>query len=49
MSPANTPETRSRLWLVLLPVILFAGLAALFWKGLSLVPRTRRACRGSAP
>lgn len=38
MSPANTPETRSRLWLVLLPVILFAGLAALFWKGLSGTP-----------
>jgi cytochrome c biogenesis protein CcmG, thiol:disulfide interchange protein DsbE len=26
---------RGRLWLVLLPVILFAGLAALFWRGLS--------------
>lgn len=26
---------RFRLWLVLVPVIVFAGLAALFWKGLS--------------
>jgi cytochrome c biogenesis protein CcmG/thiol:disulfide interchange protein DsbE len=38
MSPAETPQTRSRLWLVLLPVILFAALAALFWKGLSGTP-----------
>lgn len=29
---------RSRLWLVLLPVILFAGLALIFWKGLSGTP-----------
>jgi cytochrome c biogenesis protein CcmG/thiol:disulfide interchange protein DsbE len=28
-------EKRSRLWLVFIPVIVFAGLAALFWKGLS--------------
>ena len=35
MSSAETPRTRSRLWLVLLPVIVFAALAALFWKGLS--------------
>jgi len=38
MSTADTPEKRSRLWLVLLPVIVFAGLAALFWKGLSGTP-----------
>ena len=34
----DSPEKRSRLWLVLLPVIVFAGLAALFWKGLSGTP-----------
>lgn len=33
MSEKQPP--RRRLWLVLLPVILFAGLAALFWRGLS--------------
>lgn len=38
MSSADTPEKRSRLWLVLLPVIVFAALAALFWKGLSGTP-----------
>jgi cytochrome c biogenesis protein CcmG, thiol:disulfide interchange protein DsbE len=38
MTAAETPEKRSRLWLVLLPVILFAALAALFWKGLSGTP-----------
>ncbi|MCA3560374.1 MAG: DsbE family thiol:disulfide interchange protein [Aestuariivirga sp.] len=38
MSTTDSPETRSRLWLVLLPVILFAALAALFWKGLSGTP-----------
>ena len=38
MSTAHPPETRSRLWLVLLPIILFAALAALFWKGLSGTP-----------
>lgn len=31
----SAPEKRSRLWLVSIPVIVFAGLAALFWKGLS--------------
>jgi cytochrome c biogenesis protein CcmG, thiol:disulfide interchange protein DsbE len=31
----SAPEKRSRLWLVFIPVIVFAGLAALFWKGLS--------------
>jgi cytochrome c biogenesis protein CcmG, thiol:disulfide interchange protein DsbE len=31
----SAPGQRSRLWLVLIPVIVFAGLAALFWKGLS--------------
>jgi cytochrome c biogenesis protein CcmG/thiol:disulfide interchange protein DsbE len=31
----SAPEKRSRLWLMLIPVIVFAGLAALFWKGLS--------------
>ena len=35
MSAADIPERRSRLWLVLLPVVIFAALAALFWKGLS--------------
>lgn len=35
MSSTETPAKRSRLWLVLLPVIVFAALAALFWKGLS--------------
>ena len=38
MSPTETPEKRSRLWLVLLPVLVFTGLAALFWKGLSGTP-----------
>ena len=38
MSTADTPGKSSRLWLVLLPVIVFAGLAALFWKGLSGTP-----------
>ena len=38
MSGAETPERRSRLLLVMLPVLLFAGLAALFWKGLSGTP-----------
>jgi len=38
MSTAEAPEKRSRLWLVLLPVIVFAALAALFWKGLSGTP-----------
>ena len=38
MSAPETPEKRSRLWLVLLPVIVFAGLALLFWKGLSGTP-----------
>jgi cytochrome c biogenesis protein CcmG/thiol:disulfide interchange protein DsbE len=35
MSSSEATEKRSRLWLVLLPVIVFAGLALLFWKGLS--------------
>ncbi len=37
-APDNVTETRpqrSRLWIVLIPVMVFAGLAALFWKGLS--------------
>ncbi len=34
----QAPEKRSRLWPVLLPIILFAGLAGLFWKGLSGTP-----------
>ena len=38
MSTADTPGKSSRLWLVLLPIIVFAGLAALFWKGLSGTP-----------
>ena len=38
MSAPQTVEKRSRLWPVLLPVIVFAGLAALFWKGLSGTP-----------
>jgi cytochrome c biogenesis protein CcmG/thiol:disulfide interchange protein DsbE len=31
----SAPERRSRLWIALIPVVVFAGLAALFWKGLS--------------
>ncbi|MCA3555914.1 DsbE family thiol:disulfide interchange protein [Aestuariivirga sp.] len=38
MSTPEGPEKRSRLWLVMLPVIVFLGLAALFWKGLSGTP-----------
>ena len=40
MSAPETETTapRSRLWLVLLPIIVFAGLALLFWKGLSGTP-----------
>ena len=38
MSTADAPGSRSRLWLVLLPVIVFAALAAVFWKGLSGTP-----------
>jgi cytochrome c biogenesis protein CcmG/thiol:disulfide interchange protein DsbE len=34
MSAPETTETRSRLWLVLIPVVVFAALAALFWRGL---------------
>ncbi len=33
-APANEPK-RGRFWLVLIPVLVFAGLALLFWKGLS--------------
>jgi cytochrome c biogenesis protein CcmG, thiol:disulfide interchange protein DsbE len=35
MSAPETHQARSRLWLVLIPVVVFAALAALFWKGLS--------------
>jgi cytochrome c biogenesis protein CcmG/thiol:disulfide interchange protein DsbE len=35
MSAPATGQPRSRLWLVLVPVVVFALLAALFWKGLS--------------
>ena len=35
MSDTGTTPQRFRLWVVLIPVILFAGLALLFWKGLS--------------
>ena len=36
MSGREQPApARSRLWLVLIPVVVFAALAALFWKGLS--------------
>lgn len=35
MSNAENAPQRSRLWVVLIPVILFAALAGLFWKGLS--------------
>ncbi|MFN4141125.1 DsbE family thiol:disulfide interchange protein [Aestuariivirga sp.] len=35
MSASESQAPRRRLWLVLLPVIVFAGLAAMFWKGLS--------------
>ncbi len=38
MSGADSPGKRSRLWLVLMPVVVFAGLALLFWKGLSGTP-----------
>jgi len=38
MSTEQAPETRFRLWLVLLPIIVFAALALLFWKGLSGTP-----------
>lgn len=38
MSGAAEPARRSRLWLVLVPLVVFAGLAALFWKGLSGTP-----------
>jgi len=34
----EAPAPRWRLWLVLLPVIVFAGLALMFWKGLSGTP-----------
>jgi cytochrome c biogenesis protein CcmG/thiol:disulfide interchange protein DsbE len=34
MSAPEAPAPRSRLWLVLIPVIVFAALAALFWRGL---------------
>lgn len=35
MSADEDKPQRSRLWVVLIPVIFFAALAALFWKGLS--------------
>jgi cytochrome c biogenesis protein CcmG/thiol:disulfide interchange protein DsbE len=35
MSAEEARPPRSRLWLVLIPVVVFAALAALFWKGLS--------------
>lgn len=35
MSDASANPNRSRLWLAAIPVVVFAGLAALFWKGLS--------------
>jgi len=35
MSAPETHQARPRLWLVLIPVVVFAALAALFWKGLS--------------
>ena len=31
----SEPAPRRRLWLAVLPILLFAGLAALFWRGLS--------------
>jgi cytochrome c biogenesis protein CcmG/thiol:disulfide interchange protein DsbE len=34
MSAQETQESRSRLWLVLIPVMVFTALAALFWRGL---------------
>jgi cytochrome c biogenesis protein CcmG/thiol:disulfide interchange protein DsbE len=33
-SPKGEPQ-RARLWIVLIPIVVFAALAALFWKGLS--------------
>ena len=35
MSAADDEVKRSRLWLVLIPLLCFAALAAMFWKGLS--------------
>ena len=35
MSLTEKPPQRSRLWVAAIPVIVFAGLALLFWKGLS--------------
>ena len=35
MTAPEPAAKRSRIWVVLIPVILFAALAALFWKGLS--------------
>ena len=35
MTAPEPAAKRSRLWVVLIPVIVFAALAALFWKGLS--------------
>ena len=34
VSPKGQPQ-RGRLWIVLIPVVVFAAIAALFWKGLS--------------
>lgn len=35
-APETNPKPqRGRVWIVLIPIVVFAGLAALFWKGLS--------------
>lgn len=38
MSEAKQEPPRTRIWIVLIPVVVFALLAALFWKGLSGTP-----------
>ena len=35
MTAARPEQSRGRLWLVLIPAVVFMGLALLFWKGLS--------------
>jgi cytochrome c biogenesis protein CcmG/thiol:disulfide interchange protein DsbE len=38
MNDAGSKPARSRLWIAAIPVIVFAGLALLFWRGLSGTP-----------
>ncbi|WP_421693261.1 DsbE family thiol:disulfide interchange protein [Aestuariivirga sp.] len=35
MSTPDTEPKRTRIWVVLIPVLIFAGLALMFWRGLS--------------